>query len=263
MYLGSPGRMVGLKCPVAQRDRPEEGYRFVTTLEGKRKAQVAPGLRRVWDVELGNLTTPAQVAALQEFAAGAWGMGPFWFVSADAPLVNLMTPYDSLASGAHPGGPMRLDDGGWAAVSTAAPNNEHIFWRTEGLLSDPPVIPGRPVTASAYVEGVGGYGVLQFFSRDNVFLAQQLTDPSDTPLTGTRLSATAIAPEGAVYARFSVRNASRAARPAVTWTDGPVEWGEGLGCAKTVVHSVGRDLVRAVPGQQVYSNTSFVLTEVG
>lgn len=263
MYLGSPGRMVGIKCPVTQRVTADEGYRFVTTLEGKRKAQVVPGHRRVWDISTGQVTEPQQVAALMEFASGAWGPGPFWFVPEAAAQVNLMSPHDVMNAGDFPGGPMRLDDGSWSALSRADRGDGIIFWRDSGIPSDPPALPGEPVTASAYVEGVGGYVLLQFFDRDLNQISSEQSSSSNVSLTGVRLSATAISPPNAAYARISAREASRAARPAVTWTRGVTEWGEGLGCPKAVVSQSGQDLIRAIPGVPVLSDLSFTVTEVG
>lgn len=263
IYLGTPGRMVGLKCPVSQRDTSEDGYRFVTTLEGRRKAQIVPGQRRVWDISVGKLTTPAQVAALQEFVSGSWGPGPFWFVPEAATLVNVMSPHEVLSPGVNPGGPMQLDDGVWAATSRTPASNGVIGWYDSGAGSDPPVLPGRPVTASAYVEGVGGYVRVQFFDGEGQSLGQRSSGHSDSILTGTRLSVSTTAPPRAARARITVRNATRATRPAITWTDYVTEWGEGLGCAKAVVSQASRDLVRAIPGVSVLSELSFVVTEVG
>lgn len=265
MYLGSPGRMIGLKCPVSQRVAVDEGYRFVTTLEGRRKAQVVPGQRRVWDISTGQITEPQQVAVLQEFASGAWGPGPFWFVPEAAAQVNLMSPHDVMhpvaTSSSIPGGPMRLDDG-WAATSRQAVGNSAIVWRNSGVASDPPVLPGVPVTASAYIEGPAAYVMLQFFSASLTQIDSFVSEPVNSA-HGVRRSVTANPPSGAVYARVSARSALRAARPAVTWTDHVEEWGEGLGCPKAVVSQSGLDLIRAIPGVPVLSDLSFTVTEVG
>lgn len=264
IYLGSPGRMVGLKCPVSQRDAAEEGYRFVTTLEGRRKAQVVPGQRRVWDLSTGSVTTPTEVATLREFASGAWGPGPFWFVPEAAPQVNLLSPHDVFdAPPQQAGGPMRLEDGSWAAFSKRATREgAAILWRNLGLESDPPVLPGVPVTVSAYVEGTGASVMLQWFDRSGAYVGER-SSGSVTAAVGTRLSVTATPPVEAAYVRVSARNATRAARPAVTWTDRVMPWGEGLGCPKAVVNQTSHELVRAIPGTPVLSDLNFTVTEVG
>lgn len=266
MYLGSPGRMIRLKCPVAQRETAEDGYRFVLTLEGRRKAQVVPGGPRVWDISVGQLTTPEQVGTLMEFASGAWGPGPFWFIPGGAAVVNLLTPDDVLRPAptgtSEPGGPMRLEDGTWAATSRASINGGGILWRNQGIQSDPPVLPGVPVTVSAYVEGQGAFVLLQWFD-DNAAYMGEVSSSSVTSAVGVRQSVTATTPAGAAYVRVSARNALRAARPAVTWTDEMTQWGEGRGCAKAVISQTSRDLVRAIPGMTVFSDLSFTVTEVG
>lgn len=258
--------MVGLKCPTQQRDSSEDGYSFVTTLEGRRKAQVVPGQRRVWDLSTGSITTPVEVAALQEFVAGAWGPGPFWFVPEAAPEVNLLTPDDVLhpvpTSRSRPGGPMRLDDGSWAATSQEAIDGGAILWRNQGVASDPPVLTGTPVTVSAYVEGTGAHVMLQWFDASASYLGE-LASSSVTSSVGVRQSITAVPPPGAAYVRLSARNATRATRPSVTWTDRVTEWGEGQGCAKAVISQVSRDLVRAIPGVPVLADVQFTVTEVG
>lgn len=255
MYLGTPGRMVKLKCPVSQRLTADEGYRFVTTLEGRRKAQVVPGQRRVWDVSTGQLTTPGQVATLQEFANGSWGKGPFWFIPADAAQVNLISPQDIAdpirSSQGAPGGPMPLQGGGMAATSKLG-GEGFISWRNHWVESDPPVLPGVPVTGSAWVTGRESYVMLQFAAMDGSLISSVSSPVVSSSSVGVRVSVTAMPPDGAGMVRFSARDADRAARPAVTWTNEVTEWGEGLGCPKAVVDQVSRDVVRAVPGQQFY-----------
>src|SRR5690625_2549534 len=93
IYFGAKGRRIGVRCPSVQRVDDGERYQFTTTLEGKRKAQVLPGAdRRIWDLGLGNVTTPEQVGVLRDIASGAWGYGPFVFVPAEGPDTNMLAP---------------------------------------------------------------------------------------------------------------------------------------------------------------------------
>lgn len=249
MFLGTPGRLVGVKCPVAQRVTPADGYSFQETLEGRVKAQVVPGRRRTWDVELGDLTTPAEVATLMEFAQGAWGQGPFWFVSADAAVVNLLTPAASscdpaevqMGSNATLLGspPLNLGADGWAARSV---------WKDTAngaaIGSAVPVLPDVPVTSSAYVVGSGRLR-LQFLDATGAAVSSHDSAGTGAAMA-SRVHVTAVPPSGAVAVRLWVTaSVTHVARPAITWTDQPYEFGDGQGCEKAVVHAVSRGVIKA------------------
>ena len=269
MYLGSPGRMVGVKCPTRQRVGSSERYSFETTLEGRVKAQVVPLQRRSWDVELGQLTTPSEVATLQEFANGAWGKGPFWFLPADAPVVNVLPPITSVFGGHVDGGPVRLDGGGMAPFSNARSDGSAGTLQFVAAEEDPPVIPEMPVTGSAWVTGAGASVLLQWFDASGSIIGTVQTPPSQRVPAGqgaaVRVSVTGVPPAGAVRARLTARDATAAARPAVTWTDQPFEYGDGQGCQKAVVHAVSRDVTKAWDNPKTgrWSNLSFTVQEVG
>src|SRR5690625_4816542 len=113
IYLGTPGRMVGISCPAEQRLATAERYSFQTTLEGRVKAQVRPIGRRTWDLRLPRTSSPSEVAALAAFADGAWGAGPFWFVSADAPVVNLLSPGAAASDAAYLRAGLGAQGGPW------------------------------------------------------------------------------------------------------------------------------------------------------
>lgn len=268
MFLGSPGRMVELKCPTALRDQVSERYAFQTTLEGKVKAQVVPLQRRTWDVSLGRLASPDEVGTLLEFANGGWGRGPWWFVSTNAAVVNIMPAHE--LSGLRetstniPGGPMRLAGGGWAANSLALVSGSQIRWRHTAE-SDPPVVPGVPVTGSAWLLGNDADVGLQWLDASGGVITTHVSAPVSASLEGVRASVTRMPPEGAVRVRLIARNAVRAARPAITYTNEVFPWGEGQGCQKAVVHAVNRDVTKAWDNPRTgrWSDLSFTVQEVG
>lgn len=269
MYLGTLGRMVAIKCPTAQRVTPAERYTFNTTLGGTVKAQAGPVGRRTWDISLGKLSTPSDVGALLDFATGAWGSGPFWFVPADAPVVNLLTPDaascdpDALtfSGGAESLGspPMSLGDDGFAARSV---------WKNDtgtATFGGPvPIIPGQPVTGSAWVIGTG---MLRLVFVDSN--GAELSSADSTPAgwsTPKRLTATAMAPRTASAVQLMIAGPiTQAARPAITWTSTAYEWGDGQGCDKAIAHNANRDLVKALddPRTGRWSDVSFTVQEVG
>lgn len=153
IYLGTLGRMIGIKCPASQQVQAVDRYTFNTTLEGRAKAQVQPTGRRVWDMSTSAATTPAQLSTLMQFAQGAWGPGPFVFVSADAPNANLLTPAASMCDPATSlftqGGPAELPDGTWSARSLLGDGVANVLF---GNVASP-VLPGQPVSIGAWVQG--------------------------------------------------------------------------------------------------------------
>lgn len=266
IYLGTPGRMVGISCPAEQRLNTAERYSFQTTLEGRVKAQVRPEGRRVWDLRLPRTSTPSEVAALAAFADGAWGPGPFWFVSADAPVVNLLSPGAASSDEKHimlnagvQGGPWETPHG-FAARSIIQIGEAFIYWDT-----DVPVLPGVPVTASAVIDG-GENGHLRLAWRDDNGLLGVTNGPAIGANGLHRSHVTDTPPVGATHVRLGLSTSiTRAAFPSVTWTDQPYEWGDGQGCEKAVVLGGQRNLIQALdtPVNGRYSDYAFTVQEVG
>lgn len=269
MYLGTVGRMASIKCPTMQRVNHADRYTFSTTLGGAVKAQAGPVGKRTWDIGLGSLTTPADVGVLMEFANGAWGPGPFWFVPSDAPVVNMLTPKAAVCdpSTLTLGGgtvllgspPMNLGDDGVAARSVWTDGAGPVTFG-----SPIPVIPDSPVTGSAWIMGTGSIE-LSFHnaSGGQVRLARS---PLTTASTPQRVSTTVTPPTTAAYVILRVtQGVTETARPAVTWTDEVYEWGDGQGCQKAVVHNTTRDLTKAWrnPRTGRWSDVSFTVQEVG
>ena len=175
VYLGSLGRLVELKCPASQSVSIDDGYSFETTLEGRVKAQARTVRPRQWSVDIG-AATPAELADLLAFAGGEWGNGPFVWVSTDAPVTNLLTPEVSLcgpqavfSSSVSRSGPMALGDGQWSGASLTATDPTGTLW--VGASKAPtPVLPGVPVTASAYAIGDGAKVRLHWYRGDGTLL---------------------------------------------------------------------------------------------
>lgn len=272
IYLGQLGRMVGLKCPASQQITVEDATSFKSTLEGKRLAQVSQDRgRRSWQCQLSDASTPDQVGAVMSFINREWGIGPFIFVSADAPVTNLFTtdaascdPAEFIptsGSSAISTGPMLTPDG-WAGRSFSKDVNNGLFLGKDLL----PVIPGQRVTVSAYVRGVGG--AVQLAWRNA--MGDSLGSVTSTVVAGTsnvvRSFVTALPPVGAVGFRVSVNSATtQVSRPAATWSDTLLPWADGQGCMKAIAHGASRDLILASrdPRGGRYSNLSFTVSEVG
>lgn len=270
IYFGINGRLIGAKCPSVQRVDDGERYHFVTTLEGKRKAQVVPGARRrVWDLVLGDVTTPAQAAVLRDIAAGAWGDGPFWFVPAEGPDSNVLEPgvvscdpVAGLSSNNSPAGPLRVD-GRWFGRSLqndSAPGHIH-FGGSGGGLSPAPEA-GSLVTASAFVEGAGAGAQVAFWDAAGGFHSAVSSSVTASAGQAVRSHVTTSVPSGAVWVSVRAVNAVRAAGPCLSWSGELLPFSDGRGASKAVVDQVSSDLVYTQPGR-TYQNVSFTVTEVG
>ena len=271
IYLGNLGRLVELKGPSSQSVAADDGYTFETTLEGRVKAQARAARPRKWSVDIG-AATPADLANLLAFAAGEWGNGPFVWVSVDAPVTNLLTPEVSrcgpqavFSSNVSRSGPMALGNGQWSGASLTTSDPSGTLW--VGASKAPvPVLPGQPVTASAYAIGAGAKARLHWVAADGSAMNGTVTSAgTGTAGTPQRLHATGTPPAGAVSCTMSTTRALQITRPAITWTKEPFDWHPGEGCQKAVIHGISRSVILALrePGYGRYSGASFTITEVG
>lgn len=265
IYLGTIGRMVGMKSPSSQQLGLDDRYSFETTLEGIRKGTVRPIGRRSWALQTSDATTPAEQASLMGFALGEWGPGPFCFVSADAPVTNLLSPHASLAmetigSEVSVGGPVELGSDGVAGASLNRASAGGIFFGADFV----PVLAETPVAGSAWVQGEDPKVALYWYDASLSFLSAS-TSPGHSSAGMKRESVTAVPPANAVACRLVALGTIVAARPAITWTSDPFSWAAGEGCPRAVLHGVSKGLVMASadPRGGRYANMSYTVTEVG
>lgn len=262
IYLGSLGRMIGIKCPASQNVSTEERYSFRRTLEGRVKAQPKPIGRRTWSLQTSDATTPQEHSLLSQFANGAWGPGPFVFVSADAAHTNLLSPeaanLDPEYSVQTQGGPVQLPDGSWAPRSFLGSGTENLTFTSQRS----PLPPSGQISAGVWVQGAGAVVRLNWYDKDLAFLGGTSSTVASTGgWTWSTITATPIANAAGVI--VSADKASRATMPVLVWgSTKPTVWSDGQGCPKAVVSSMSRDQVLAAPGN-TYSNVSFTVTEVG
>lgn len=266
IYLGQLGRMVELKCPSTQQVATAEGYSFEETLEGRVKAQARPNQRRTWSLSTSDATTPSQQATLLGFVNGEWGRGPFVFVSADAPVTNILSPSAAscdpsvMDATSTASGPVMVE-GQWAGRSV-----KHSSGTMLSLGSEPiPVLPGKFLTFSAYVLGAGARVWAQFFSTSGNSVGSVSTAPTGTPTVMSRVHLTTVAPANAAYCLLFGIDGTQFARPAVTWTDQLFPWAAGEGCPKAVLHGASKNLVlasRDIRGGR-YASLTYTVTEVG
>lgn len=264
-YLGSLGRLIGLPCASQEQSQATERYVHEFTVEGRRRTQVRPVSPRAWDVSVG-VTTPRELAPLVEFTTGAWGNGPFRWVPVAAQSGNLLTPRESMLldrAGVSPtlmedAGPVRASDGTWSPLSVRVLASSGWV----AVAREVPVIPGKPFTFSADVQGGFTPGGVWVAFRDAVG-NDVSTGYADAPNAGMRrVSYSTVVPDGAAYADVGIRAATvYATRPQATWTAGPVPWATGQGCKSAVVDGLSESLLMA-NRFGTYSDISFNVYEV-
>lgn len=266
IYLGTLDRMIGIKCPSSQQVQTEDRYSFQTTLEGVRKAQVKARGARTWSLGMSEATTASDESVLSQFAMGAWGVGPFWFVSSDAPVTNMLTPEVStcgpaakIASVISLAGPQYLGNGVYSARSLLNTDPGVIMYFGATRV---PVVQGKRVTASAWVTGAGAAVRLFWYNAAGSLVSSNTSTLTATATTTVRSWVSAAPPADAVSCIVGAVSTSRASQPAITWSEALLPWAAGQGCPKAIVHEVSRSLVMATSAG-VYGDLSFTVSEVG
>jgi hypothetical protein len=186
-----------------------------------------------------------------------------------APVINLLTPDQSTCdpgtifdSGIIAAGPLSLGGGDWAGRSFANQTpSEAFYFGGQGA----PVIPGVPVTASAYLVGAGAQIRIAWEDSAGSFISSTTGPAQGVAGSAKRVWHTATPPVAAAAATVVADGASQAARPALTWTSELLEWGPGEGCPKAIVDELGRTARSAsstVDGWRG-SDITFRIREVG
>lgn len=268
MYLGSIGRMVKLGCAAAQEVSRVPRYLYQTTVEGNRRAQALPSTAREWAISMP-VSAPSEMAALSDFATGAWGNGPFIFLPETALATNALPPSISnlTLTGSYfarnpIAGPTSIEGDPVASTITTTDQALGIYFGNDHL----PVLPGMPITGAAWIQGEKCQIAITFYTENNVYISD-----FGSPVRGSadelkRHSVTVLAnkiPANATKFRLRALLTTTATRPSVTYTSELHGWGEGQGCLKAVVDdfSTGTVLALPQPGGQ-YQSDKFMVREV-
>jgi len=265
-YLGHLGGLAPIKAPASLRDGAERPMSFRTTLGGVRKGQHGQRVHRSWAVTLPPATTPEDAATLAAFVAGEFGTGPWWWLDPWAQVTNLTSPRGGALevgtlAGATLAGAVDLGEGQVAGRHLLTNGATVDLPHVKGAPEFVPVLPGVPVTVSAWVDG----GMVEPVFRDLADAVVEVGDGSVATGSGwQRVFATATPPAGAASVQIRVTGANRATRPAITWTDHLLGYHAGQGAPHVVVNGSSQDVVlatRARGGQ--YAALSFTIEEVG
>ena len=254
-----------MEVPFTASENVSRADRYVesVTVEGVRRVQVRPAAPRSWSVDVRGALA-GELSGLEAFTSGAWGAGPWHWVSVQAQQGNLLTPREAAlldfgSSGSlSAAGPILDADGEWAARSVSVSLGAGWVPVFAGI----PVIPGRAVTFSADVQGTSGDALALSF-MDASGSAIRAAYGGEVWGGMARTSVTETAPPGAASVRVGVRpGVTRLARPQVTWTAGPVPYSAGHGCRAAVVDGFSEDLIVA-NRYGTYSSAGFTVMEVG
>lgn len=253
-FLGTTARMVGAVPSAAQSESAPERFAVQATaskrwaFDTSRRGGVRP---REWSVDLG-LLDATEMAVLDEFMQGAWGPGPFRWVSCAAHDSNVLTPAQSVLADLDAGSGMDTVDG-YAPRSVLGPSAVLLA----GLV---PVIPGRAATVSVDVSGAATLTAVLRNGAGGVVSTLTAT-ATDTLAQRLTLSTPAV-PATARTVDVQVSGHTRAARPQVTWTAGARPWVPGRGAESVVIQQGSIDPVVINP-QGGYWAGSVSLVEVG
>lgn len=236
-----------------------------TTLGGRKVVSLAARGHRTWSFS-GSAGKPLELAALQGFARGDFGAGPFWWVDPWAAQTNVLDPRDAAIEvpwgSTTLAGPVALPDGPVVArhVRTGA---SIASWATSphGGFSRAPVVPGQVVTVSAWVDSAAQS--LRYVFQD----AAEAAVGSTSAVSGTRagwhrVSASVTVPDGAASVVIGQSGMGGLAAPAVTWTSELREYGAGAG-ARNVVVTGYSESVRVARLGSMYADQSYQIMEVG
>ena len=253
-YLGTTARMVPVAAASAQSEaRPD---RFVVQQAASRRWAFDTARRggvqgREWAVDLG-LLDAAEMSAMDEFVQGAWGPGPFRWVSCAAHDSNVLTPGQSILASLDAGAGMDTVSG-WSPRSVLGPGRVVLAERV-------PVIPGRPVTVTVDTTGAATLTVV-FRNGTGGIVSTQTRTATGTLAQRLIYSAPSVL-STARTVDIEVSGHVRASRPQATWTREARPWVPGRGAEAVVIQSGVADPLVINPTGGYWSG-SLSLIEVG
>lgn len=267
-YLGPIGGMVPFEYYKGgldvSADRPVKSIR---TLGGRVKVQRGPLSRRTWSVSLDHLN-PAELSALTALEMG--GTPPFVFVEPMARVTNLFSPEQSVlmpgtfsGAGVVAGGSVNV--GGVMAPRSVlhASGGTVDFGYRDGVADRPVVVPGVPVTVSAYVRGTGLLGV-SWRDWSGAVISESTAAYSNATLARSSM-VNLVPPANAATVRFWATGMLQAAMPALSWTPAVQSWAVGRGCNRVILEGLSEGINRVIYAapDQSRSSLSFTVREVG
>lgn len=228
-YIGHPARMLPLlwaePAPVKRPTRYA-----VQEAAGKRWAFVsAPAMarRREWTLDMTG--TQREMHSVLQLAAGYFGDGPWWLVTDEAAMTNVLTPAQSMLEGIANAGATDTV-GGVSAVSV-------VGGAAVTIADLVPAIPGEPVTVSVDASGETVLTVQPVTATGANVGAPRVVRANGKLMQ--RLHATIPAlPAGARGVKIKAEGYTTLACPQVVWSAEPAAWDVGLGSDSVIIEEL-------------------------
>ncbi|MCM3510426.1 hypothetical protein M3668_06505 [Rothia sp. P100] len=226
-WIGTPAKMHEFLWPVSLKEGIPTRY-SIQQAAAKSWAFVTspPATRnREWSVELDG--TNADSAVIRSFLYGAYGPGPFHFISEAASLTNALTPAQSLLSGVSNGGAVATADGGHSPASL-------VGGGLTVLADKVPVLPGAPVTVS-----VDASGATELIIQPRTVTGANAGGAKSVRAAGDLMQRIhAFIPSMPATARtitISAQGFNQLACPQVVWAERPSPWDVGGGADSVIL----------------------------
>lgn len=226
-WIGTLAKMHEFLWPVSLQESVPTRYELQKAA-GKTWAFVSspPGARtREWSVDIDG--TNADTSVLRSIMHGAYGAGPFYFISEVASLTNALTPAQSLLTGVSNGGSVITADGGHAPASL-------VGGALTVLADKVPVLPGEPLTVS-----VDASGATELIVQPRTVTGANAGGAKTVKADGLlmqRIHATILSmPATARTITVSAQGFNQLARPQVVWSDRPSPWDVGGGADSVIL----------------------------
>ncbi|MDO4820921.1 MAG: hypothetical protein Q4A03_02575 [Rothia sp. (in: high G+C Gram-positive bacteria)] len=226
-WIGTLANMHEFLWPVSLQESLPTRYELQKAA-GKTWAFVSspPSARnREWSVEIDG--TNADTSVLRSIMHGAYGPGPFYFISEVASLTNALTPAQSLLAGVSNGGIMVDSTGSKAPASL-------IGGQLAVIADKVPVLPGEPLTVSVDAAGPTEL-IVQPRSVTGANAGGAITVSAKGELMQRIHAVIPSVPSTARYVTISARGYTQLARPQVVWADEPSVWDVGGGADSVIL----------------------------
>lgn len=172
-------------------------------------------------------------ATLEALYNGAWGPGPFWFVSQAAAVSNALTPAQTSLSGLQNIGPMPVAGG-------REPRSISATGKTVRLVNNAPIPPDSPITFTVDAIGPGTLRIIWNLETLNNHSSSTFKAFSTTGFHRPSLTALTPPPTATTYS-LEVYNFAQVSRPQITYTPNPVPYAPGAGCDKAIITNLTTD----------------------
>lgn len=231
-YLGTPGSMfmfAHVRGKVSSSTSRKTTYH--ETLGGNLRAQVSPAVLREWSCTIP-MAEQHEITHLAGLVSGLYGVGPFAWVPVTATMTNVLS-----ISGSMPGPRYSTWSGAGVGVGVfdipRLGRVGHAVIPTGSIVTEKaPVVPGFPVTGSAYING--GYVRVEILDSTGAIVGQAQSQGVDG--TVQRVHTTVLeAPPSAVEVQLRIMQSSGMALPSISWTKDVQPWVPGGGSRQVSV----------------------------